>query len=409
MSNKKHPKSYTKKFKIFVKSKLEFFTGLEKSKITTLFSLIFLLLTKIQVKVIKMGSKTQLKYFILEARTGNELEHKSVDGESEIIKGYQKGFIVGVDKENTRNYVVPKELCSRSENGTVLINGIDTGLKAKTLRNAEKAFPRHILLIVSVSDSYDSVLSKLNTTSMVFYTKKLYELENAAKEQQIGEADYNKLKEEIEDLKNKHVRELLQKQKEHIDAIQKLDEKYKKLLADYEKFREDAANKEAQEKKRHEEIENVYKSTIDDLTGELSQEIKSHRDSRDSLKAMQDSVRGLLMDKSKQKIEIERQKAELERQKSEIEELRKQLKEYQDKEREHNERVAQARENFKKNWVGKGRQPSIRGKDKEKMIIKMRESGVKVKDIAAYMGYSKTTIMTILKANGMTKAYKPRV
>ncbi len=101
--------------------------------------------------------------------------------------------------------------------------------------------------------------------------------------------------------------------------------------------------------------------------------------------------------------QIKSLKASEENLRQEIEELKQKLSVYQSKEKEHSERVQRARDNFKKNWVGKGRQHKIHGHKEEEIILSLRNKGLTIKEIAESLGRSPTTISKILAMNGMTK------
>ena len=372
------------------------------------------------------------KTFILDARTGNALEHKTATV-SEMKKAYNSGLIVGVEKDNVRQYIIPAELCKNANDDTVLVNGVATGKRGRKAKNLERDFPNHIIIITTLSEAYSTILAYLNETSMVFYSKKLYELDAKiearikaekaaalAKQKKEYEGEIAKLKEEID--ANKGTAGAITALESNLDELQKKYDAAKKDLKN-----KTALLKTAEETSKELETKGKKAEAEKEKISEDLEALKLKYDKRgETVKDLQQVILDLRQEKAKliadqmqKDKEIEGLKAEIEQKtqkhKSEQKEkeekidlLSSKVSTYEAKEKKHKDNIKRAREEFKQNWVGKGRQPSIKGKDKEQVIIQMRNDGVKIMDIAKYIGCSKVTVSTILKANGMTRPYNKR-
>ena len=180
------------------------------------------------------------KTFILDARTGNALEHKTATV-SEMKKAYNSGLIVGVEKDNVRQYIIPAELCKNANDDTVLVDGVATGKMGRKAKNLERDFPNHVIIITTLSEAYSTILAYLNETSMVFYSKKLYELDAKiearikaekaaalAKQKKEYEGEIAKLKEEID--ANKGTAGAITALEGNLDELQKKYDAAKKDL-----------------------------------------------------------------------------------------------------------------------------------------------------------------------------------
>ena len=372
------------------------------------------------------------KTFILDARTGNALEHKTATV-SEMKKAYNSGLIVGVEKDNVRQYIIPAELCKNANDDTVLVDGVATGKMGRKAKNLERDFPNHVIIITTLSEAYSTILAYLNETSMVFYSKKLYELDAKiearikaekaaalAKQKKEYEGEIAKLKEEID--ANKGTAGAITALEGNLDELQKKYDAAKKDLKNktalLKTAEETSKELETKGKKAEAEKEKISED-LEALQLKYDKRGETVKDLQQVILDLRQEKAKLIADQMQKDKEIEGLKAEIEQKtqkhKSEQKEkeekidlLSSKVSTYEAKEKKHKDNIKRAREEFKQNWVGKGRQPSIKGKDKEQVIIQMRNDGVKIMDIAKYIGCSKVTVSTILKANGMTRPYNKR-
>ncbi len=101
--------------------------------------------------------------------------------------------------------------------------------------------------------------------------------------------------------------------------------------------------------------------------------------------------------------QIKSLKASEENLRQELESLKAQYKELETKYNEDKGKVA--RENFKKNWVGRGKQAVIAKKEGDN-ILRLRSLGYTIEKIAECLDHSPTTIRKIIKELGDTKPRK---
>lgn len=342
--------------------------------------------------------------FVIDSKVGETVEHKTITNGKDLIEMYGMGFIVGEKLGNNGVYYFPPSLVQIDPTKEAIY------ICKRMFKYKPHEEPLSGILSNSVAVRSDSsvMLNVLNKLKMSEYTKKLHqEIDNQElkTEESITLTEHKKMMQEQRD---KYVKTLRRLTKQRDDDVKKIKTKYQKEIDDVKTELTEAQQQEIEKiKTDYEKQIQDLKSLIKKKEGELDAAIRNYnyldKDRIDLEEKIQGMERDREMTNQKYKAEADRMQAAIDRKTKEIELLKQQLSLYQKKEREHADRVARARENFKKNWLGKGRQPKIHGHKEEEIIISLRKQGMTIKEIAASLKRSPTTISHILELNGMTK------
>ncbi len=288
--------------------------------------------------------------FVIDAKVGETVEHKTITDGIELIQMYNDGFIVGEKMGNVGIYYFPPNLVHiQEDNKVILLLSKKVPANTGPLINA----PLYNVLKGSVA------LTASPSNALIFFNK--YRLSDYTRRRH-SEIVHNKIATPNEDTI------LLS---EHEIIIAQLNNKYKDVLIEL--------TKKTKALEKSESDNNVLKSQLEIIRSDKEMASKKHSS------------------------DIDMMRINMSKKDCEIEELKQKLSVYQVKEKEHNERIQRARENFKKNWTDKGRQHKIHGYKEEEIIISLRKKGMKIKEIAEILRRSPTTIEKILEMNGMTK------
>ena len=343
-------------------------------------------------------------FFYMSVRTdGAAVQRKSISY-SNLGKCFSCGFIVGMKSSPFDRYYIPSELVKYESMGGLeacyLMQGAittpqeekptkeDEAIKDKLIKATKKGC---ILFTKPQKEMYDFLNSDCGYREYALgIEKRLRDLRKDAtnnkppakqeKTQPDKQAISKPVKPRPEAPKRDYEKELLAKD----SIIEELKKKLEKAQSENESLEQRLEERETDAFDKD--------NRIQELEDEGEEKGKAIEEANKKVEKMGEDVKAL---------------------RAEIERLNKTLEAYKQRENAYFDTVRKAentnkaRDNFKKNWVGKGKQATI-AKKEGALIQSLRAQGMTIENIASILGHSPTTISKVLKDIGDPKPKKSK-